>query len=187
MDANSSIATRGDSGNAGLFWLAAPAVALLTVAVFLPSLHNQFVDWDDELGLTGNMSFRGFDWSRIKWMFTSLLGGVYQPLPWLTYALDHAVWGMNPYGYHLTSLIFHALNAALFCRLGLRLFSAARLETESTPFNLTAAAAFAALVFSIHPLRVESVAWATERRDVVSGFFYLLTVTWYLKSHSRIS
>ncbi|HNW45585.1 MAG TPA: hypothetical protein PKI19_13880, partial [Elusimicrobiales bacterium] len=129
------------------------AVSLLTAAVFFSSLSNRFVDWDDDLLLTGNPYFRGLDWAHIKWMFTSFLGGVYQPLSWLTYAADYSLWGMDPFGYHLTSLVLHALNAALFCLLSLRLLSLAWPEPEAGK-DLTLAAGFAALVFAVHPLRV---------------------------------
>ena len=111
-------------------------------------------------------------------MFTTFYGGHYQPLAWVTFGLDYLLWGMAPFGYHLTSLILHGANAVIFYFIALRLLSLAM----QRDVGLRWAAAFAALLFAVHPLRVESVAWATERRDVLSGLFLLWTVLCYLKA-----
>jgi Flp pilus assembly protein TadD len=156
-------------------------IVLLTVAAFVPTLQNGFVNWDDQPNLLENPNYRGLGWAQLRWMFTTFHMGHYQPLTWVTFGLDYLLWEMNPLGYHVTSLILHAANAALFYFLALRLlslsFSAVPRETP-----LLLASGFAALVFAIHPLRVESVAWATERRDVLSGLFFLATVLCYLKA-----
>jgi len=101
------------------------------------------------------------------------------PLTWLSFACDYALWGMNPVGYHLTNLLLHLLNGCLFYHLALRLFLFAKAESSVQEHRLYAC--LAALAFTIHPLRVESVAWATERKDVLSGFFYLLALHGYLR------
>src|SRR3989304_3266821 len=91
--------------------------------------------------------------------------------------VDYVVWGMDPFGYHLTNLFLHAANAVVFYFVALCLLRLAIPDVsdgERQAFHLSAA--FAALVFAIHPLRVESVVWATERRDVLSGLFFLLTI-----------
>jgi tetratricopeptide (TPR) repeat protein len=106
--------------------------------------------------------------------------GHWIPVTWLTFGLDYAVWGMDPFGYHLTNLVLHAANAVLFYRLAFRLLQLARPTAGEGALRL--GAAVAALFFALHPLRVESVAWVTERRDVLSAFFYLLTVLAYLRS-----
>lgn len=154
-------------------------VGLSTAIAFLPALRNGFV-WDDEANLLNNSLYRGLDWSRLKWMATTFHMGPYQPLSWLTLGLDYVIWGMNPTGYHLTNLLLHVANALLMYWLALRLL---RLGTahESSDTTLRLGAACAALVFSLHPLRVESVAWITERRDVLSGFFFLGTILAYLR------
>jgi tetratricopeptide (TPR) repeat protein len=150
-------------------------VACLAVACFLPALRADFVLWDDDLNITGNRRYRGLSPSHLRWMFTTLLGGHYQPLSWLTLGVDHALWGMNPAGYHLTSVLLHALTAvAVYAGLVALL---ARVPTWSTHL----AAALGALFFALHPLRVESVAWITERRDVTSGLFFVLTLFAYLR------
>ncbi|HEV3028789.1 MAG TPA: tetratricopeptide repeat protein, partial [Planctomycetota bacterium] len=97
----------------------------------------------------------------------------------LTLGLDYAVWGMNPFGYHLTSLLLHAANGVLFFLFLHGLLRRARPDED--PRRLGWAAAAGALLFSIHPLRVESVAWITERRDVTSLFFFLLALLAYLR------
>src|SRR5207302_693630 len=145
-------------------WVLALLVALVVFAAFAPALSNGFVNWDDDVNITDNPHFRGFSAAHLRWMFTTTLMGHYIPLTWLTLALDYALWGMNPRGYHLTSVLLHALDAAL-------VFLVARRLLRDAPVG---AAAAAALVFGLHPLRVESVAWVTERRDVVSGVFVLL-------------
>ncbi len=154
-------------------------VALVTAVVFLPVLRNDFVNWDDDLLLVNNRHFRGFGWANIRWMFTTFHSGPYQPLSWLTYALDYKVWGLNPLGYHLTNLLLHAASAAA-CFLVARRLLHREVPDARAGLPSTAAAA-AALFFALHPLRVESVAWATERRDVLSGLLLLLAVLAYLR------
>ena len=155
-------------------------VALITFVVFSPALRNGFVNWDDLETLVENQNFRGFTWSHLRWMFTTFHMGHYQPLSWLTFSLDYLLWGMDAFGYHLTNILLHSANAVLFYFVTLRLLAIAAPISSAVVLKL--AAGFSALVFAIHPLRVESVAWATERRDVLSGFFLLLTVLSYLKA-----
>src|SRR5438128_5632625 len=103
----------------------------------------------------------------------------------MTLGLDYLLWGMNPFGYHLTSLLLHAANAVVFFFVVRRLLTRALPGPSERGHALAVAAGVAALVFAIHPLRVESVAWATERRDVLSGLFYLLTILVYLRDCER--
>src|SRR5262245_51561085 len=91
----------------------AAAIVLAVGSSFLPVVANDFVDWDDDLNLTSNPAYRGLTPAHLRWMFTTTHGGHYQPLSWLTLALDHALWGMDPTGYHLTNLALHAVNAVL--------------------------------------------------------------------------
>jgi hypothetical protein len=146
-------------------WAAPGILALATFAVFLPALDNGFVDWDDDKTLSENPHFRGLGWNELRWMFTTFHTGHYQPLSWITFGFDYLVWGMNPAEYHLTSVVLHAANAVLFYFICRRLFLivfAPRAERRGLAICL--AAGLAALLFAVHPLRVESVAWATERR-----------------------
>ncbi|MBF8286575.1 MAG: hypothetical protein HW393_389, partial [Dehalococcoidia bacterium] len=123
--------------------------------------------------------FRGLGWVELRWMFGNTLGGHYIPVTWLSFGLDYVLWGMRPAGYHATSVGLHTANAILFYFVARRLLRSAVQAGEG---ELTVGAAAAALLFSLHPLRVESVAWATERRDVLMGFFALLCVAAYLRA-----
>jgi hypothetical protein len=152
---------------------------MTVVACFSPALENGFVDWDDDLNLTENPRYRGFSPAALRWMFTTTLGGHYQPLTWLSFALDHALWRMQPAGYHLTSILLHAANAVLGYLLLHRLLRGRSLASDAV---VAGAALAGALAFAIHPLRVESVAWASERRDVLSGFFWLLALLAYVRA-----
>src|SRR5438552_2584123 len=179
------------AGRARLRALARSAVgppvglALLTLAAFAPGLRNGFV-WDDQFNFVDNPHVRGLGWSELRWMLTTAgsthpgWGGQWIPLTWLTVALDYRLWGLNPLGYHLTNLVLHAANAVLLFALARRLLAAA------TPTGgagaLSVGAATTALFWALHPLRVESVAWATERRDVLSGVFFLLAVLTYVRA-----
>jgi len=159
-------------------WIPA-AVFALTAICFLGALRAEFV-WDDWQYLAGTMGFRGFGLNRLAWMFTTSHMGNWSPLGWLSYAVDYELWGLEPFGFHLTSLLLHALNALLLYRL------AALLLREIFPGakerSMLLGAAFAALAFALHPLRVESAAWASERRDVLSGFFFLSSLILYVNS-----
>jgi len=114
-------------------------------------------------------------------MFSAFHMGHYSPLTWITLGADYVVWGLDPLGYHLTSLLLHSANAVVVYLIALRLLRVEAPGAMDRPLPLRCSAAFAALLFSIHPLRVESVAWATERRDVLFGLFYLLAVLVYLR------
>jgi hypothetical protein len=159
-----------------LRWAIGLGVIGVTVLAFLPSLGNGFVAWDDRRNLTDNPHFRGLGPVQLRWMLTTTLLGHYMPLTWLTFGVDYVVWGMRPVGYHLTSLLLHAGAAALCYAVALRLLRHAGLSRA----GCLAGAAIGALFFAVHPLRVESVAWATERRDVLSGLLFLATVRLHL-------
>ncbi len=166
-----------------VFRLLPVLIALVTVVPFLPTLDNQFVNWDDDDNLVENPQYRGLGWTHLRWMWTTSHIGHYAPLTWMTFGLDYLFWGLKPVGYHLTNLLLHAANAAVFYLVASRILgSALPGPRERGNVGLAAAAAFAALLFAIHPLRVESVAWATERRDVLSGLFYLLALLAYLRA-----
>src|SRR5881296_2260229 len=165
-------------------WLVPSLIALVTFAAFLPALQNQFVSWDDPENFLDNPHYRGLSWTHLLWMWTTHQGH-YIPLTWMTLGLDYLLWGMNPVGYHLTSLLLHAANAAVFFFVVRRILTRALPSPSERGHALALSAGFAALVFAIHPLRVESVAWVTERRDVLSGLFYLLTILMYLRARER--
>lgn len=154
-------------------------VAALSALPFLPSLPGVFLQWDDAAALIKNDSWRGFGLAQLRWMWTTFHMGPWQPLSWMTYALDHAVWGMDPLGYRLTNLLLHAGGAALAFLLFEELLRAAAPARDDGERRW--AAAFGALFFAVHPLRVESVCWISERRDVLCGAFYLLSLFLYTR------
>ena len=155
-------------------------LCLATLTAFWPALSGGFVNWDDKTNIVDNFSYRGLGWTQLKWMWTTYHMGHYQPLSWMTLGLDYLLWGMDPFGYHLTNVLLHGLNAVLFYFVALRLLRAAVGEMPGESPDRWAL--LAALLFAVHPLRVESVAWVTERRDVLSGSFYLSTILFYLKA-----
>ncbi|HUK42067.1 MAG TPA: tetratricopeptide repeat protein, partial [Candidatus Acidoferrales bacterium] len=165
-----------------LHWLIPASIALLTFVAFLPSLQNGFVNWDDGAFLLDNPHYRGLGWQQLRWMFTTCYLGSCMPLNYVTYGLDYLIWGMKPFGYHLTSSLIHAANAALCYFLSLRLLRLALPAADSWQLPLRLAAGFSALLFSLHPLRVDVVAWTLGREIAVAGFFFFLTLICYLKA-----
>src|SRR5713101_6887732 len=164
-----------------LRWLPPGLIVVVTLAAFSPTLGNGFASWDDALNFLDNPYYRGLAPAQLRWMFTTFHVGHYMPLTWLTLGLDYSLWGLHPAGYHFTSLLLHTATALAFYFLALRLLQVA-LPPATTPVALRWGAALAALVFAVHPLRVESVASATERRDVLSGLFYVLALLCYVKA-----
>jgi tetratricopeptide (TPR) repeat protein len=162
---------------------AALAAAACAFLVYLPSFAHGWVALDDPMFLLDQTGWRGLLPANIAWDFTAGVGGVYQPLAWLTYGLDHALWGMDARGYHLQSALWHALAAGLFFFVARRVLAAGAPRRPGEPeWPLDASALAAALFFGLHPLRVESVAWASERRDVVCGALFIASVLSYLRA-----
>jgi len=158
-------------------------VAIVVVIAFLPALRDGIVSLDDQRNFIDNEAFRGLGPAQLRWMWTTTLMGHYIPLSWMSLGFDYVVWGMNPAGYHLTSVGLHAVNAVLVYIVARRLLRAGNeIDLSDEPRRLVLAAAAGALFFAVHPLRVESVAWVTERRDVLSCLFFLATILAYLRS-----
>jgi tetratricopeptide (TPR) repeat protein len=173
-------------GRLGLLLL--PLVFLITGAVFLPALRGDFLNWDDSINFVANPHYRGLGWAQIKWMLSATLMGHYIPVTWLSFGLNYALGGMSPWGYHVGNLVLHAANATLVYLIARRLLAAAwggGSQRGHAGGPVVGASVFAALVWGVHPLRVESVAWITERRDVLCGLLFLLAVLAYLKGLER--
>lgn len=154
-------------------WIGGFAVVLLTLSAHLGGLQGQFVEWDDTTHITQNPAIRALTPENLWVMFTQPIAKLYIPLTWLSFALDYQIWGRDPFGYHFTNLVLHLANTALVIVLAHTLLRD-RLR-HSAPAALLAGA-----VFGVHPLRVESVAWATERKDVLFALFFLLALIAYL-------
>jgi hypothetical protein len=146
-------------------------IFLVTCAAFWPALQGGF-NWDDDINLVTNPRYRGFDTDQIGWMFTNTLMGHYMPFTWLTFALDHSLGRMDPWGYHLVSLLLHAVNAVLVYWVARRLLTAARELAVETAADIRTGAALAALLFALHPQRAESVAWISDRATLLCAAFY---------------
>jgi protein O-mannosyl-transferase len=150
--------------------LALALIAAVTVAVYWPVLHNGFIDYDDTDYVTVNMMVRqGLTLKGLIWSFTAFHAGNWHPLTWLSHMLDIQLFDLNPMGHHADSLLLHAANAVLLCLLLQRL-------TGCLGRSMTVA-----LLFALHPLHVESVAWIAERKDVLSTLFWLLTMAAYVR------
>ena len=141
-----------------------------TVLLFLRAVPHAFVNYDDPDYVTANPWVKaGLTWDGVTWAFTAGHASNWHPLTWLSHMLDVSLFGLNPHGHHATSVLWHAANAVLA-------FAALRRLT-----GLVGASAWCAAWFAWHPLRVESVAWVAERKDVLSGFFWLLTLWTYAR------
>ncbi len=151
-------------------------VAFVTAAVFRPALRLGFLGIDDPQMVFANPHIRGgLTAQSVRWAFTTTYSSLWHPLTWLSYMADVRLFGPEPFGFHLTDVLLHAASAGvLFVFLD---------ETTDRPWE----SAFAALLFSLHPLRVESVAWAAERKDALSVFFFLATLLAYARYARRPS
>jgi len=155
--------------------LQALLVVVATLLAFQPAFGAEFQrTWDDNQLLTDNPYWRGLGWEQLSWMATAFHMGHYHPLTWLSFAIDYELFGLDGPAFHRTSVLFHAANAVLFLLLARALLRRGGIERAWLPFG-------AALLWAVHPLRVESVAWITERRDVVSGFLLLATMLAWLR------
>lgn len=167
-------------------WIASLLVALATVLVYFPCLNNGFVNWDDPRYVYENPYIRSLDSRFFGWMFTSFYASFWHPLTLLSHALDYSLWGSNPWGHHLTSILLHGLNTFLVVILVIRLLEYARVRREISLSGETLrgkpviAGVITGLLFGLHPLHVESVAWVSERKDVLCAFFFLLSLLCYL-------
>ncbi len=149
------------------------ALFLGTLLLFSRAMGFGFSNYDDPRYLTNNPHVQaGLSWAGVKWAFTGKVD-YWHPLTWISHMVDWQLYGNNARGHHVTSVIWHALNAVLVLLVARRLTGAFW------------ASALCAALFAWHPLRVESVVWITERKDVMSGFFFLLTVWSYLAYAER--
>ena len=144
-------------------WIPVALLAVLVVCAFLPVLSHGFLAlYDDQDYVLGNAMVRGgLTLEGVRWALTSGAAGNWHPLTWVSHMLDVSLWGLDPRGHHLTSLLLHVVNTVL-------------LYLVLRPMGGMVRAFFVAALFGIHPLRVESVAWVAERKDVLCVFFWFL-------------
>ena len=145
------------------------ALTVVTLAVFWQVNHYDFINIDDNIYVTGNSHIQsGITLDGFRWAFSSTYAEFWHPLTWLSLMFDYQLYGLNAGGYHLTNLILHILSALLLFWLFNRM--------TGTIWR----SAFVAAIFALHPLHVESVAWISERKDVLSVFFWMLTLCLYV-------
>ena len=140
------------------------AIIAFTFVVYCPSLKNGYI-WDDDDYLTNNFFIQKTDGLKDIWF--SYKTPQYYPVVFTSFWLEHKLWGLNPSGYHAVNLLFHICNALLLYAILLQLYSPLALPV--------------ALIFALHPVQVETVAWITERKNIYGAFFYLLTILFYLR------
>jgi hypothetical protein len=163
-------------------------IATLVVALYLPSLDHDFVNWDDPLYVTKNPDLGNLSLHSIGKLFTTVVSSNWHPLTMLSLKLDYGIWGLNPRGYHLTNIALHTLNCLFVFFLSLQLVNSLNGFAKNSANNATIIAAFSAIFFGIHPIHVESVAWISERKDLLYSFFFLLSISFYVRfatSHEK--
>ncbi|MGQ0826893.1 MAG: tetratricopeptide repeat protein [Bacteroidota bacterium] len=152
------------------FWLLPAGIIILTIIAYFPLKGSDFVNWDDPTFVLGNVDITSLSFKNIAAMFSNFYMGNYCPLTILTYAIDYSISGLNPAVFHTTNVIIHLANTLLVFFFIYHL-------TKKQKW----VAALTALLFGIHPMHVESVAWVAERRDVLYAFFYLLSLLAYVQ------
>lgn len=150
-------------------WLPILSVLVLTAIVFAKSVGYEFVNWDDDFNIAKNPNLRALDWTNIKGIFTSHVIGNYNPLSTFTFLLERHLISEDPWIYHLNNILLHLLCVFFSYRI-IRILGIGQV-----------AAIFGALLFALHPMRVESVVWITERKDVLFGVFYLAALLQYIR------
>lgn len=144
------------------------AVMAFTALLYANALTNGFTNYDDDFYILKNPFLADHSFNGIKAVFSSFYVGNYHPLTTLTFLFEYTFFGLNPLPYHFTNVLLHVLNTWLVFRVVLQLS------------GKQVTALVAAVLFAAHPLHVESVAWVSERKDVLYTFFYLLSIHWYL-------
>jgi tetratricopeptide (TPR) repeat protein len=145
-------------------------LAAITLLCYWPITHHAFINFDDHEYITENVHVKaGLTWQGVAWAFCTGSFCSWHPLTWISHMLDYELYGLNAGGHHLTNLLFHIANSLLLFLLLNRMTGALWRS------------AFVAALFAWHPLHVESVAWASERKDVLSTFFFLLTLGVYAR------
>ncbi len=146
---------------------------ILTIVCYFPIFNAGFVNWDDDYFVTNNPLIQSFSYQNIKAWFSQPFLGLYQPFVLLSFAIDYKIDGLNPLVFHSTNLILHLINTVLVYWFVKKLFS------NNTMAIITM------LLFGLHSIHVESVAWVTERKDLLYSMFYLMTLNFYLEYISK--
>ena len=164
----------------------AGGISLVTLLVYLTSLSNQFVNWDDGRYIVKNPHLHPFNPGLFQWAFSEFYASNWHPLTWISHAADYAIWGLNPLGHHLANAVFHAGNTFLVVLLSMRLLEMymGRAVQEGVLTWLDSrrtmiVGGMTGLLFGLHPLQVETVAWIAQRKTLLCTLFLLLSVLIY--------
>lgn len=150
--------------------LCSAGIVLLTVVAYAPLAQNDFIDFDDEVYVTSNPNvIQGLSWDNVRWAWTTNRHGFWHPLTWMSLQLDVSLFGYNPSAIHLVNLALHLATSVLLFHIFLR-----------TTAHLAGSLLLGAF-FAVHPLHVESVAWAAERKDVLSALFWVVGMAAYVR------
>jgi tetratricopeptide (TPR) repeat protein len=162
---------------------AALPAGIICFIVYLNSVTCGFVLWDDTDFVLNNPVIRRFDCDLFIWAFTTVpsFSGIWIPLTWISFALDYQIWGLDPFGYHLTNILLHSANVMLLVLIADCLCKIIFIEINASKYFINLTLILVGLFFGIHPLRVESVAWVTERKDVLNGIFTFGSIYLYLR------
>ncbi len=167
------------------FILSALFIFIVTFIIFVPSCDNRFVNWDDDEYVYNNVNIRSIDKKFFIWSI-EFNASNWHPLTWFSHAVDYALWNLNPLGHHLSSVILHSVNAVLVFILSvLLILSAKKNSIEKSNGNdfiekTIITAFFTSVFFGIHPLQTESVSWVAERKNLLSGFFIIISTIFYM-------
>ncbi|MCP4702540.1 MAG: hypothetical protein GY862_37630, partial [Gammaproteobacteria bacterium] len=167
-------------------------VVSLTFISYSEALHNDFqIFWDTDRLVSLNPHIRSFSLDNLYWMLTETYIDHWHPLTWFSHALDYALFGLEPWGHHFSSILLHCMNTVWLFALVIMLLWVLAKKSSAGKFQMDtrvlAGAGIAALLFGIHPQHVESVAWVAERKDVLSLFFIMPVLLAYLRYASAPS
>jgi protein O-mannosyl-transferase len=162
-------------------WLIAVPLVLMAISAFLPVLENGFVNFDDDKNFVDNPYYRGLGLDQLKWACTTFWLGVYQPLAWLFFELQYVTWKGDPRGFHLCSLIMHAVNTVVLYMLVITFLGRCQpVSMQTSSWTRPLSAGLATALFALHPLRVEVVAWASGQKYLPCALFLMLAVLAYV-------
>ncbi len=171
-------------GERGLVAALCLALVAAVAFAFWPGLAGDWLNWDDRVSFVENMAYRGLSWETVSWAWTTFAMGVYQPVAWMLLGGQYLAFGMNPWGYHLASLLMHAAVTVVLFLVCIAAGTRARPDEDAgSRRRRILVTALATAVVMVHPLRVEVVSWISCQPYLPCAFFYLLALWAYLRAH----
>lgn len=172
------------------FWALLCLPILMTYLIYQKAIDFDFVNWDDPLYIQYNPYIREFSLSSIIWLLTHYYAGFWTPLTMISLSFDYLIGGLNPQVYHFHNIALHCINTALVYILSYRILTLAEDKSSNgriieRPITKLFSAFMVAILFGLHPIHVESVAWATERKDLLYGLFFLASIITYISYNAQ--